>query len=131
MVSTGPDKMLVAIVDLHVNLGLLVAVHAIPMVVAPVVGVGRQSNLLRLITRDLKLVYVVFCVVLFPYSLAIDRFIVVFEQKPSVVHPLHVQTDVRRLHLLNVIFECHKILAIVLTTEMLRLISQIVGPKIT
>lgn len=95
MVSTGPDKMLVAIVDLHVNLGLLVAVHAIPMVVAPVVGVGRQSNLLRLITRDLKLVYVVFCVVLFPYSLAIDRFIVVFEQKPSVVHPLHVQTDVR------------------------------------
>lgn len=63
--------------------------------------------------------------------LAVYRLVITLEQEASMVHLCDIKTEMGELHLLNVVFERHEILAVVLVTQVVCLLPHIFGPKVT
>ena len=56
--------------------------------------------------------------------LAVYRLVITLEQEASMVHLCDIKTEMGELHLLNVVFERHEILAVVLATQVVCLLPQ-------
>ena len=87
---------------------------AATMVVFPMVAIDWDYHVLLYITGDLHGVHIILFTTIAEDSLSIVRFIIIFKEESSMVHVVHIETDIGPIDLHEEIIILHEKLAIVI-----------------